>query len=317
MTVAISNLGPPYDPMQDIPPTDVFTQLLTPSPSWLATTMSAARAWLTVAGTWIDPRPAVSFRDRAETVRKQCQPLVQAQATELVRRAERAIALAIRAGQAAGRIETAQETVQRAARDARANREGLEPGPRKHAPFDFVAHSQLAGTGSTRGYYQLADGISDSRFEMALLRARADGNLSRAHLVRVLHAPEQPDVPLRPEQLSVKQKTDRIAELAPTGMNAAHIAEQLGIGVDHTRRLAKAGGITIVADKVMGRTRRIDSTKVLAETVAVLDGLQPGLRLIDFDDVDLTDVADWSASLADSLRALNRLAKKIKELSTA
>ncbi len=38
-----------------------------------------------------------------------------------------------------------------------------------------------------------------------------------------------------------------------------------------------------------------------------------GLSLVDFDDLDPTTAADWAASLKDSLSALNRFHKKIKE----
>lgn len=69
--------------------------------------------------------------------------------------------------------------------------------------------------------------------------------------------------------------------------------------------------------ELLRKTRHIDPTRVARETVYALEGLATGVGLIAdlMDQIDREEAAaqEWAASLSDSLRALNRFSKQIKE----
>ena len=72
--------------------------------------------------------------------------------------------------------------------------------------------------------------------------------------------------------------------------------------------------------EVLRRTRHLDPTRIVRETVEALDGIRIGLDLIedsDYAGLDQRDVIAWSSSLSESLRSLNRLHRRLKELTQA
>lgn len=111
------------------------------------------------------------------------------------------------------------------------------------------------------------------------------------------------------------RKVARIQELADKAWTSSQISRDLGVEEKWVRELARRNGIEIRADKVIGRTRRIDSNKVAAEIVATLDGLALPMRLVNFEDLDAAQADEWANSLTESIRALNRFVKQMKELA--
>jgi hypothetical protein len=110
--------------------------------------------------------------------------------------------------------------------------------------------------------------VSDEQFDAALAEAKAEGNLSRANVVRKVKGETKPE-PKRHE--------------------------------------------------LQRRTRHIDPTRVVRETVNTLDGLALGVGLLRDDysglDLDAAVAEEWATSLTNSLRVLNRLSKSIKEMT--
>lgn len=123
------------------------------------------------------------------------------------------------------------------------------------------------------------------------------------------------DPPPSKSPADTPRKIARIAELGSKGYSSAQIADDLGIGVERVRFLARENGVEITADKVVGHRRRVDSTKVAAEIVATLEGLALPMRHVNFTDLDATQATEWANSLTESIRALNRFAKQMKELA--
>jgi hypothetical protein len=104
-------------------------------------------------------------------------------AAEVVRRAERGgIGLAIRRGQEAGEIRTIDDT--RAKGPATAGDPDGTPGDGKRSPAEF-----FSGAKTRSDTYAMADGVSDDQFDGAIEEAKAEGNLSRANVVRMLLSP--------------------------------------------------------------------------------------------------------------------------------
>lgn len=111
------------------------------------------------------------------------------------------------------------------------------------------------------------------------------------------------------------RKAERIRELAAQAWTTAQIARDIGVGEARIKDIAREFHIDIAADKAVGKTRRIDSNNVMQEIVTGLEQLALPMRLVNFDDLDATRAEEWVNSLTDSIRALNRFTKQIKELT--
>lgn len=126
----------------------------------------------------------VEAKAQAETIRtytlqKQLGKDAELAASELVRRAERGIGLAIRRGQEAGEITNRSTAAQQRERSKSTAISEVVVLPR---PRDFASPSELGG--NEAGIYDLTDAVSDEHFETAIAEAKAEGNLSRANVVR-------------------------------------------------------------------------------------------------------------------------------------
>lgn len=274
------------------------TRLLEESRSWLATAMAAT-----------DPTPVAQLRAWLESVEQWTRRFnlakeIQLDAQEMVRRAERGIGLSIRKGQEEGDVRR------------RGQGGGQAPGsvrPRvdstMSSPEDFASHSDLVGNGA--GIYHLTDDVTDEQFDSAIEEAKAEGNLSRANVVRKVKG--ETTTPQK-RAADDPQRLERIQTLAGKGWTSTQIAREIGNSEEYVRQLARDNGIDINADRLVG-SRRIDSTKVAREAVYGLDGIATTLRLINYDDIDPSEAAEWATSLTDSIRALNRFAKQIKEMT--
>lgn len=92
------------------------------------------------------------------------------------RRWERCEGLALREGQAVGEIAT----------QADGPRNRVTPSASLPKATDFATHQELYGRDGKSGIYALADNATDAEFDDALNTARAEGNVSRANVVRKL-----------------------------------------------------------------------------------------------------------------------------------
>lgn len=269
--------------------------------------LSQARDQLALAVQATGPEAVAAIKAEIATAAEATKQLglskeIQADAQEMVRRANYAVARAVRRGQAEGTVRREHETAYRPIR------ESDDPPDQgmvdKASPMDYFA-SKNEATES----YALADDVTEAEFEAALSDARAEGNLSRANVVRKIKG-------VKSEGLSPVEKLVKIRELAPSGMTSGQIGKEIGVGEEYVRRVARDNQIDIPADRIMSGSRRgIDHTRIVRETVAALEGLVTGLQLLDPSEVDQADATYWATSLSDSLRALNRLNRQIKEMT--
>ena len=95
-------------------------------------------------------------------------------ATEIVRRAERGIGVALRRGQADGSINSPGVHVGN--QHSRGNPVNTQDSERRPVT-DFASYEELTGYGA--GIYHMTDSVSDEDFGQALEEAKAEGNLSR------------------------------------------------------------------------------------------------------------------------------------------
>jgi len=269
-----------------------------------------AKSWLAQALEHGDIDQIVECKSQAEAIRvytmsKQLGKDAQLSATEIVRRAERGIGVAIRRGQENGEIR----------------RRGQSRVAHQHggtelmaSPTDFASVSELADNGA--GIYDLADGVPDGDFEAALAKAKAEESLSRANVVRKIRSQRDgPWIPAADDRTAeaVGRRRELIREMATQGYSSRQISQRIGTGDQTVRQIARDIGVEIPADSVTGRSRHIDSNRIVRETVHALEGAAMGVGLIVPADLDPAEAADWAASLTESLRVLNRLNKTLKE----
>jgi len=110
----------------------------------------------------------------------------------------------------------------------------------------------------------------------------------------------------------------QIAELAKRGYTSLQIGDMITLRADIVSRYARDAGIDIPGNRA-ARTevRRIDSARIVGETVNSLEGLAMGCELLDFRDlsnVDPTSISAWQQSLTASLKTLSTLRKEIRRV---
>lgn len=183
-----------------------------------------AKTWLAHALEHGGIEQIVELKSQAEAIRvytmsKQLGHDAQLAAAEIVRRAERGIGLAIRKGQELGEIKRHG--------DNRHTLDGRDETiyPKRPVGDFFTRPQERADT------YAMTDGVSDERFETALTEAKAEGNLSRANVVRKVR-PEPPEgggpVPLSTRDtrvqitgLAAQRRAISTADVTLSGMRIA------------------------------------------------------------------------------------------------
>jgi hypothetical protein len=280
-----------------------------------------AKAWLTEALEHGEIDQIAELKSQAEAVRvytaqKQLGKDAQLAAAEIVRRAERGIGVAIRRGQQDGQIAKPGDRGGRGAPGVRGGNPGDARGDHLDSPAGFFRNGkERADT------YAMTDGVSDADFEDALGQAKSDRDLSRANVVRKIRQRRGtppamgegvPDPADRSAEAAARRR-ELIGEFAAHGLSSAQIGERLGIGGDRVRQIAREHHITIRADAVLGRTRRLDSARIVREAVHALEGLAMSVELADPARLDPDQAAAWAASMTRSIRALSKFARQIKE----
>lgn len=174
--------------------------------------LERGKTWLTMAVQRdTEVGDFVEFKGQAETVRvytvqKQLGKDAELAAAELVRRAERGIGLAIRKGQEAGKIRKPYDNV-------RVGQGAVDASFLKPSPKELVPAHELSSNGS--GIYVMTDGVTDEQFDAGLSEARAEGNLSRANVVRKITGRPAPKGK-RPEVLRGTRRIDPRRVIAAT-----------------------------------------------------------------------------------------------------
>lgn len=270
-----------------------------------------ARDWLREAAANGGIEEIAELRSQAEAVRvyamqKQLGRDAQLSATEIVRRAERGIGMAIRRGQQCGEIR------------CKGQGGGQPPGaerPRadktRSSPEAFASPAELSGNGA--GIYHMTDDVPGEDFEQALAQARAEGNLSRANLVRKIRQlrsgrGQDPGPGSAPGP--GPGVAGQVAALAAAGLGAGQIAARLGIAPYRVRLAAREHGISLPGEPPAGRH---DSDRIVRETVHALEGLVMGIQLADIAALDRAEAAAWAESMTASLRALRRFTRQMEE----
>ena len=151
---------------------------------------------------------------RVATMQKELGNDAVLSATELVRRAERAIGIGVRQGQCDGTVMTHG--------DNGGKSELVINQTPKRPVTDFASHTSLSGAGGQPGYYDLSDNVTDEQFDAAIVEAKAEGNLSRANVARKVGS----------EKAKPKPATRHEIHHRARHVNAARIVEETIAALD-------------------------------------------------------------------------------------
>lgn len=112
------------------------------------------------------------------------------------------------------------------------------------------------------------------------------------------------------------ERMEAIRRLAKEGHRREQIAEELGISEDRVSWLARKGEITL-ADAVIGHHAKINSYRVVEQSVSTLEGVALGLKTIDGARLTCApDVAsEWVKSIDASMRVVGKLKKALRSLT--
>lgn len=273
------------------------------------TLLERAAQWLSEAVHRGEPGEVAAVKAQLATAAEATRQLglskeIQLDAQEMVRRAEYALARAIRRGQEEGLIRKHGEQARFYDRHSGVYQDVTNP---KSSPTDFATKHELAGVNGGDGAYAMADHAEPEEFDEVLAEAKEEGNLSRANVVRKIKERSTKNVVTR------DMRAEQIAILAEQGYSSRQMPAKVGVTEETVRLIARDFNIEIPADRSISRTRRVDSNRIVANTVTALEGLVMGVELVEYGDLDPREASQWADSLTHSLRALNRFVKQIKE----
>lgn len=106
-------------------------------------------------------------------------------------------------------------------------------------------------------------------------------------------------------------RRQRMREMAADGYTSRQIASELHLSEEGCRATLKAEGIDVPADRAVGKTKRHDSTRILSQIVMDAENLTEGANLIDFTDIDRSQLADWLRSLQESRDKLGAFIRRL------
>lgn len=265
-----------------------------------------AKQWLATAVETTGPAEIAAAKAQIATAETYARELhlskdIQQDAQEMVRRAEYALGKAIRKGQAEGTIATRGQVRTAGFGEDRVHTTNFG----KASPTDFAPHHELSGQSNKgNGIYGMAE-AEPAEFETALTEAKAEGNVSRANVVRKVKSQESP--------ATRQQRADLITDLAAQGYSSHQMAPKVGVTEGTVRKIARESGIDIPADKAIGRARRIDSTAIVANTATALEGIASGVERVDYDALDINEARQWVGSLTRSLQALTKFRNQLSK----
>ncbi len=268
--------------------------------AYIVLSCERAKAWLVECIEHSDIDQLVDLKSQAEAIRvyttaKQLGRDAELAAAEIVRRSERGIVAATRRQQADGKVARQHENIR----------------------FADVGHADIRSvpeaTGMTRQAFAeiipLADGVTDEMFDEAIAEAKEEGNLSRANVVRAVAR----------KKITDDQRADRveiIRTMAAEGNGRSQIASHLGVSSETIAKIANRNGITIHADAIVGKKRRLDSNRIVAATVESVIGIDQLFDAIDYSSLDRSQLDHWVSSLSDAIRSLTTLRNNLKKEQT-
>lgn len=266
-----------------------------------------AKTWLTQAIEHGDIDQLIEMKSQADAIRvytrqKELGKDAELAAAEIVRRAERGLGIAIKRGQEQGTVAKSGDVGGLRTTGSFGGAEaGHGRGQHLLKPSDVIADNNARSE-----FYNWA-AQSEETFDDAIAEAKTEGNLSRANVMRKVKG--------QSSKMTKAQKVARIAELASTSMTTKAIAAEVGLTEGLVRAYAREAGVVLHTDSVVGKTRRVDANRVIAQAVLAAEPSVSLLEVVDYSTLDRESIPGWVSSLKESIRSLttikNRLEKEL------
>lgn len=110
---------------------------------------------------------------------------------------------------------------------------------------------------------------------------------------------------------AIEGRRDRLRAMAAEGHSSRQIAADIGLSEERTRLLARELGVEIPADRAIGRSKRHDSNRIIERIVMDAENLTEGVDLVDFADIDRSQLAEWLKSLQQSRDKLGAFIRRL------
>jgi len=116
-------------------------------------------------------------------------------------------------------------------------------------------------------------------------------------------------------KVPVKKRLEQIRALADKGNNAEQIADKLDVSRAYVMRLAGKNNVTLVEHKIGKRSSRLNPNEVVENTVQSMETTARIVEMIEgrIDELQEEYLSYWSESLAQSLKPMTRLVRKLRE----
>jgi ParB-like chromosome segregation protein Spo0J len=112
---------------------------------------------------------------------------------------------------------------------------------------------------------------------------------------------------------AVAARVAKAKEMAAQGYTSRQIAPAIGVEFKNFAEFKQRHGVVVPADKVTGNTLRLDSNRIVTESVSTLEGLVMGIGLADVSELDPEQIDGWVDSFTDSIKALTKFRNQMKE----
>lgn len=228
-------------------------------------------------------------------------------ATETLRRAERALILAIKAGQEKGEIGKQGEIGGWAQKEDRREARGLM--------------TIKEATGIDQPYLQELRPMAampEEEFEDAVAKARQDGRLSRASILRIAGGTVREDgwIPHRLDrtQEAYARRRELIRQMAKDGRDSRQMQEVLGTSDLTIRQAARDMGVDIPADQLTARTKRLKAGQIVSTAIDTLEGVAISLDLADMWSLDRENIRAQRMALQRAARRIGARAADMREV---
>lgn len=124
----------------------------------------------------------------------------------------------------------------------------------------------------------------------------------------------RPEVGVSRDPNAASDRAEKARAMAAEGYRSAQIAREIGVSEGRVRQYAKEHGFQLPDQHI--RSQKVDPERVIRETVHGLAGYAQGIDLIRSaaDLIDIAGAGEWHDSLSESLKNINWLRRKLKEV---
>lgn len=117
----------------------------------------------------------------------------------------------------------------------------------------------------------------------------------------------------RPEtQIAKSERRAEVGRLADKGYTSPQIAKHIGITEESFAHYKSRNKVDVPADRIVTRSPRIDSNRVLDSIVETIEHAADDQKLVNVENLNMDRLPAWIRSLKASRSAINRLVQKLE-----